>query len=351
MRCCAISSSTTHMLNVSRPPPPYSSGAPSAHSPAAFVLAARRAQSSSGRPGASGSSVCSSGMISSRTKRRTCSRIARNSSGSVKPGNIVIGRDDTIAAMADEILTTISDGIATVTLNRPERRNAMNAAMLNGLRAAFDDLEARRDVRVVVVRGAGPVFCSGMDLKEMESRGGARDPEGDVVSVLQRVERSRHPTIALVHGDAIAGGCELALHCDLRVMAESARIGMPLSRIGLIVPFPLGQKLVEIIGPAHTRHLLFTGRLIDGPLAYEIGMVHEVVPAADVESAALTLARAIADNAPLSLAGMKHVVQRAVAARPAVDHADLDAGALRARQSADASEGRRAMLEKRKPNF
>ena len=139
--------------------------------------------------------------------------------------------------MADEILTTVADDIATVTMNRPERRNAMNGALLSGLRAAFDDLDARRDVRVVVVRGAGPAFCSGMDLKEMESRGGARDPEGDVVGVLQRVERSRHPTIALVHGDAIAGGCELALHCDLRVMADTARIGMPLARIGMIVPF------------------------------------------------------------------------------------------------------------------
>ena len=163
-----------------------------------------------------------------------------------------MGRDDTIAAMADEILTQVADGIATVTMNRPEKRNAMNGAMLTGLRAAFDDLETRRDVRVVVVRGAGPAFCAGMDLKEMESRGGARDPEGDVVAVLQRVERSRHPTIALVHGDAIAGGCELALHCDLRVMADTARIGMPLARIGMIVPFVLGQKLVEIIGPAHT---------------------------------------------------------------------------------------------------
>ena len=253
--------------------------------------------------------------------------------------------------MSDEILVAVADAVATVTMNRPAQRNAMNSAMLTDLRAAFDDLESRRDVRVVVVRGAGSAFCAGMDLKEMESRGGARDPEADVVGVLQRVERSRHPTLALVHGDAIAGGCELALHCDLRVMAATARIGMPLARIGMIVPFPLGQKLAEIIGPAHTRHLLFTGRLIDGRRAYEIGMVHEVAPAAEVDSVALTLARTIADNAPLALAGMKQVVRRAVSARPAVDHADLDAGALRARQSADASEGRRAMLEKRKPNF
>jgi enoyl-CoA hydratase/carnithine racemase len=262
-----------------------------------------------------------------------------------------MGRDDTIAAMPDEILTTVTDGIATVTMNRPDQRNAMNGAMLTGLRAAIDELDARKDVRVVVVRGAGPAFCAGMDLKEMESRGGARDPEGDVVAVLQRVERSRHPTIALVHGDAIAGGCELALHCDLRVMAETARIGMPLARIGMIVPFPLGRKLLEIIGPAHTRQLLFTGRPIDGRRAYEIGMVHQVAPAAEVESAALALARTIADNAPLALAGMKQVVQRAVEARPAVAHDDLDQLALQARKSADASEGRRAMLEKRKPAF
>src|SRR5512145_774666 len=180
MRCCDISSRTTDMLKVSRPPPPYFSGAPSAQRPAALVLAASRSKSSSGIPGASGSIRCSSGTMSSRMKRRTCSRRIRNSSGRVNPGNIAMGRDDTIAAMADEILTQVADGIATVTMNRPEKRNAMNGAMLTGLRATFDDLEARRDVRVVVLRGAGPAFCAGMDLKEMESRGGARDPEGDV---------------------------------------------------------------------------------------------------------------------------------------------------------------------------
>jgi enoyl-CoA hydratase/carnithine racemase len=253
--------------------------------------------------------------------------------------------------MADEIQTSIADGIATVTMNRPAQRNAMNRAMLDGLTKSFDDLDSRRDVRVVIVRGAGPAFCAGMDLKEMEARGGAADQEADVVDVLQRVERSQHPTIAMVHGDAIAGGCELALHCDLRVMADTARIGMPLARIGLIVPFKLGQKLVEIIGPAHTRHLMFTGRPIDARRAHEIGMVHQVVPAAEVESTTQTLARTIADNAPLSLKGIKAVLQRALELRDQVPSDDLDAAARKARASADASEGRRAMLEKRKPNF
>ena len=253
--------------------------------------------------------------------------------------------------MADEILVSVADGIATVTMNRPGQRNAMNRALLDGLRKTFDDLDERRDVRVVVVRGAGTAFCAGMDLKEMEARGGAADPEASVVEVLQRIERSQHPTIAMVHGDAIAGGCELALHCDLRVMAETARIGMPLARIGLIVPFKLGQKLLEIIGPAHTRHLMFTGRPIDGRRAYEIGMVHQVVPAGEVEAATHALARTIADNAPLSLAGIKAVIQRALEPREKIASDDLDAAARRARSSTDASEGRRAVLEKRKPNF
>jgi enoyl-CoA hydratase/carnithine racemase len=255
--------------------------------------------------------------------------------------------------MLEEIITTIADGIATVTLNRPHQRNAMNAAMLTGLRAAFDDLDEHRSVRVVVVRGAGRAFCAGMDLREMEREGGAAaaDTDGSVVSVLQRVERSQHPTIAMLHGDALAGGCELALHCDLRVAAEGTRLGMPLSRVGLVVPFPLGQKLVEIIGAAHTRHLLFTGQPISAARAYEIGMVHEVVPAGAVEAATYDLARIVADNAPLSLAGMKATVQRTLSARTHIAHDDLDALAQRARTSADASEGRRAMLEKRKPAF
>src|SRR5215470_5799486 len=255
-------------------------------------------------------------------------------------------------AMADEVLCSIQDGIATLTLNRPEKRNAINNAMMASLAAYFNDLEQHRDVRVVVMRGAGTVFCAGRDLREMSQQ---QSTEGaaqtGVVELFHQLETLRHPTIAVVHGDAIAGGCELALHCDLRVAADGARFGMPLARIGLVVPFPLAQKLVEIIGPAHTRHLLFTGRLIDARRAHAIGMVHEVVPAADVERAAAQLARTLADNAPLSLAGIKAVIQRTLAARDAIAHDDLDALALVARRSADASEGRRAMLEKRKPDF
>src|SRR5512144_1857766 len=214
--------------------------------------------------------------------------------------------------MADEILTEVRGGVATVTMNRPEKRNAMNTGLLRGLRACLDELDARGDVRVVVVRGAGRAFCSGMDLEEMGRRRGEVDPENGVTEVLQRVERSRHPTIAMVHGDAIAGGCELALHCDLRIAAEPARLGMPLARIGLLVPFPLLQKLLEVIGPAHARMLLFTGQPVTASRALEIGMVHQVAPAAEIEATTYALASAIAAGAPLSLAGIKAGIQRAI---------------------------------------
>ena len=253
--------------------------------------------------------------------------------------------------MSDEVLCAIDSGVATVTLNRPGQRNAMNSALLAGIRHRFEELDANRDVRVVVVRGAGPAFCSGMDLKEMEKQRGVNvDHESGVVAVLQRVERCRYPTIAVLHGDAIAGGCELALHCDLRVAADVARLGMPLARVGLVAPFPLTQKLIEIIGSAFARQLLFTGRLVDARRAYEMGMVHQVVPAADLEATTSTLARTVADNAPLSLTGMKAVILRAMTPRE-IAHDDLNLVVQRARQSADASEGRRAMLEKRAPEF
>ena len=254
--------------------------------------------------------------------------------------------------MADEILCAIADGIATLTLNRPEKRNAMNSAVLDGLRRYFDELEENRDVRVVVIRGAGKAFCSGMDLDEMSRRQrDEADPETGVTAALQRVERSRHPTIAMVHGDAFAGGCELALHCDLRVAAEAVRFAMPLARLGIVVPFLLGQKLIEIVGPAASREILLIGRPFDARRAFEIGMVHRVVPAAEVEAATYELARTIADNAPLSLAGMKAMIQRSLALRERIEHADLDALVTRARKSADAREGVRAMLEKRRPHF
>ena len=254
--------------------------------------------------------------------------------------------------MADELRCTIDNRIATITLNRPEKRNALNRAVIERLTATFADLEKNDDVRVVVVRGEGKAFCSGMDLDEMKRRQAEEaDPESLVVDVLHRIEQCRHPTIAMINGDAFAGGCELALHCDLRIAADVARFAMPLARIGLVVPFTLGQKLVEVIGPANTREILLTARPVDAARAREMGMVHQVVTRDALDKTVSELAAGMADLAPISLAGMKRTILRAVSTRESIPHADLDDLAKRARKSEDAREGVRAVLEKRRPRF
>jgi enoyl-CoA hydratase/carnithine racemase len=253
--------------------------------------------------------------------------------------------------MADEILCTTYDHIATITLNRPEKRNALNSAALQELSATVAGLEHQPEVRVVVIRGAGKAFSAGRDLREMGQQQAAGEaPPVDIVEVFHQIEALRHPTIAMVHGDALAGGCELALHCDLRLAADTARFGMPLAGLGLVVPFELTCKLIEVIGPAHTRHLLFSAQPVDGKRALAMGLVHQVVPAPDLEQLTYDLARTIAANAPLALAGIKATIQRALTRQP-IAHDDVDALARRARQSADAREGVRAFLEKRPPVF
>ena len=118
--------------------------------------------------------------------------------------------------MSDEILIAVADGIATVTLNRPEQRNAMNAAMLRLMGENIDSLDARNDVRVIVFRGAGPAFCSGRDLKEMEARVASNDPDAGVVPVLRRIEGSRHATIAVVHAVVVTSTWRTVLHIRVR---------------------------------------------------------------------------------------------------------------------------------------
>src|SRR3989442_2346320 len=163
--------------------------------------------------------------------------------------------------MADEILCTIADGIASITLNRPDRRNALNTAMLDELHRRFNELERDARVRVVVIRGAGTAFCSGRDLEEMSRRQrDALEPESDVISVFQQIEASSRPTVAMVHGAAYAGGGELGLHFDFRVAAAVARFAQPLARLGLGVPVPPGHKPGEVNGPAFTRQILLTAQ-------------------------------------------------------------------------------------------
>lgn len=246
----------------------------------------------------------------------------------------------------------VAGHLATVTLDRPARRNAVDGAMVDALLAHLDAIEAERGVRVVLFRGRGPAFCAGMDLRRYApTPEAARDPEVEVVGLLRRIERLRPPTIAVVHGAAYAGGCLLALHCDLRIASTAASFAMPLSRIGLVVPFPMVQKLVDELGPSLARQLLLTGEPIDGAAAARAGLVHRLVAPEELDEATAELARTVAARAPRAVQTMKAMVHRALSLREGVPHADLTAEALAIRDSDDAREGLAALAERRPPAF
>src|SRR5262245_41270753 len=227
--------------------------------------------------------------------------------------------------MADEILTSVDDHVFTVTLNRPDKPNALTTPMIASLRAAFERAAADPDVRVVVVSGAGPTFCAGLDLRELAAQRAAGAVETHTLEeALETLEHCPQPTIAAVQGDAVAGGCELALHCDLRVAADTVRFAMPLARIGIAVPVRLTWKLVDTIGASATKELLFTGEPVGAEGALALGLVNRVVAAADLGLAARELARHIAAQAPLSIRAMKAFVQRIADARRGPRRDDLE---------------------------
>jgi enoyl-CoA hydratase/carnithine racemase len=255
--------------------------------------------------------------------------------------------------MSSEVELSRRDSILTVTLNRPEKRNAMTSTLLHRLVEVFESVPRETDVRVVVVGGAGRSFCAGLDLGEMAEAKASRGTVGltEIEDVFEALEQVSQPTIAMVQGDAIAGGCELALHCDLRVAAEDVRFSMPLARLGLALPFPLIQKLLDTIGTAQTKELLFTGDRFTADRALALHMVNRIVPLAELEVATYELAETIARNAPLSLRTMKRSILRANDFRRTIEHQDLDQEARRIAGSEDVLEGVLAMREKRPPRF
>jgi len=240
------------------------------------------------------------------------------------------------------------DNYVTLSLNRPEKRNALNQALLNDINEAVTSIENDKSIRAVVVRGEGRVFSSGLDLAEVDRLEGEHNP-ANIQTVFQRLEAMPIPTIAAVQGAAIAGGLELALHCDLRIASESAKLGMTLGRVGLMPPFDFTRKLIEVLGAPATNRILFTAELVSARDALAMGMVHEVVADAELDAAAKAWAEKVAGNAPLSLRAMKATIRRCMSATNTAEHADIDKISHDLRKSQDAREGVRAFLEKRKP--
>ncbi len=251
--------------------------------------------------------------------------------------------------MVQEILLVgRHDNYASLTLNRPERRNALNVKLIEEFDRALADLENDQTIRALVIKGAGSTFCSGIDLREVDQMRGPHNPIG-IQRLLERVEKFPVPTIAAIQGAALAGGLELALHCDIRVAASTARLGMTVARVGLVVPFKLTRKLIQTVGTGGAAEILFTGEPVAARRAHEIGMVHEVVEETALDSAVDSWIKKISGNAPLSLRAIKANIRRCMSGAFDAEHQDLDELARQVRASQDAKEGVRAFLEKRKP--
>lgn len=242
----------------------------------------------------------------------------------------------------------VSGAVRTITLNRPEKRNALNSEMLSRLHAAFSG-EPGAAERVAVIRAEGPVFCAGLDLREREEG----LPGGDV-SIEQMLDAIQHwplPVVAVVHGDAIAGGNELALHCDFVVAAATAKFGMSLAQIGLAPSWFLAKKLLEVAGPVAAREILLLGDRIPAWRMHEWGAIARVAEAESLDEAAESVIDRLTRNAPLSLRAMKALLVREMNFRDEIPHEDVDALVAQARTSDDAKEGIRALFERRDPQF
>ncbi len=249
------------------------------------------------------------------------------------------------------VLRETDAGVATLTLNRPQARNALSRPVMAALHAALDAAGRDPAVRVVVIRGAGPGFCAGHDLKELRS---VTDP-GEMLdlfrrcaALMQAIVALPRPVIAQVHGVATAAGCQLVATCDLAVAADTARFATPGVNIGLFCSTPM-VALTRAVGPKAAMEMLLTGEMLDAAAAVRIGLVNRAVPEGDLDGAVADLARSIAAKSAHTVAIGKAAFhrQREMDLASAYAHtAEVMAANM---QAADAAEGIDAFLGKRAP--
>jgi enoyl-CoA hydratase/carnithine racemase len=242
-----------------------------------------------------------------------------------------------------------------IVLNRPEKRNAFNAELVAATADALRAAAADPDVRCVVVRGAGPMFSSGMDMAALAALADAQEHlrtfRGALVAAWNLAEEMTKPVICQIHGACLGGALELALACDLRVIAADAVVGLPETRIGLIPDVGGSSRLPQVVGIGRAKELVMTGKLIDGAEAERIGLANRVAPLEELEGATQALVGELLACAPVAVGLAKRVLD--ASARPALT-ATLELEAVmqeRCAGTADFAEGARAFHEKRQPEF
>jgi len=252
------------------------------------------------------------------------------------------------------LLITDLDGIRVVAINRPDKLNALNAATIDALHAAFDAAAGDAAIRAIVLTGAGPkAFVAGADIAEMSGLSAvqARDFSLRGQRMMRRLERMPKPVIAMINGFALGGGLELAMACHLRIAADNAKIGQPEINLGLIPGFGGTQRLLRLAGRAATLELCLLGAPIDAARAQALGIVNRVVAAADLESETMALARQLAQAAPLALRGILDCVNVGgeCGIEEGLEYETAQFGLVFSTD--DMREGTGAFLERRKPAF
>ena len=259
--------------------------------------------------------------------------------------------------MTQDILVSTDNGIATVTFNRPRQRNAVSYHGWLELRRIALDLEADPSVKVVVFTGAGDAaFSAGADIKDFESY--RNNSEKAIVyseafdGAMDAIEAISRPTISLIKGFCVGGGCELSTATDIRIAADNSSFGIPVARLGILVGYREMRRLVRLVGPGNAAYILLSARLIDAAEAHRIGLATQVVPLDEADDAAYSLAREMVPLAPLSQARHKRILQFVL------DNPDLGYFTEEEEKlpfanfdSADFHEGRAAFVERRAPNF
>ena len=252
------------------------------------------------------------------------------------------------------VLIADADGIRRITVNRPDKLNALNAATLDALQAAFDAAATDDAVRVVVLTGAGPkAFVAGADIAEMAD---LRPTEGRDFSLrgqrlMRSIETLPKPVVAMVNGFALGGGLELAMGCHLRIAADTAKVGQPEIGLGLIPGFGGSQRLLRLAGRAATLELCLLGAPVTAERALQLGIVNLVVPAAELEAETLKVATQLAASAPLALRATLDVVNIGgeCGIEEGLQYETAQFGLMFATD--DMREGTRAFMERRKPTF
>src|SRR3954454_8350738 len=253
------------------------------------------------------------------------------------------------------VLTEDRGAVRHVVLNRPDKRNAINDEMVLGLRDALETAAGDGAVRCVVLRGAGPMFSAGMDFAALGALaadpGSLRGVRRPILETWNLLEEMPKPTVCQIHGGCIGGAMELALACDLRVMATGAVIGMPETRVGLIPDVGGSSRLPAVVGLGRAKELVMTGKLIGAEEAERIGLVNRIAPPDELEAATDGLVGDLLACAPRAVGLAKRVMD--ASARPALAatlEMEVAAQELCAR-SEDFAEGSRALAERRQPEF